>query len=170
MYACTRIEFHFIADCNSHACALSRHSNKIVIDKQVCFYRRPIFDPVKSQRTITDPVRPLRGINRVVWGPILFHYASTQLMVWTGLLWPYVWLIVHIFGCLCLMVLLTHHWTPSPYPHLPTPFMWHLWHCRLCSKHLSKPASPTSSYICWCNDGYFSIVFLVQILCGCYQA
>jgi len=61
----TRIEIHFIAYCNSHTRALSRHNNKTGIDKQFCFYRRPVFDPVKSRRTIIDPVRLLRGINKV---------------------------------------------------------------------------------------------------------
>jgi len=31
-------------------------------------------DPVKSQGSI------LRGINRVVWGPILFYYTSAPFM------------------------------------------------------------------------------------------
>jgi len=44
----TRIETHFIAYCNSHTRALSRHNNKTGIDKQVCFYRWPVFDPIKS--------------------------------------------------------------------------------------------------------------------------
>jgi len=77
----TRIEIHLIAYCNSHTHALSRHNNKTGIDKQVCFYRWPVIDPVKSRRTITDPVRLLRGINRVVWGPILSHCMSARLMV-----------------------------------------------------------------------------------------
>jgi len=72
----SRIEIHFVAYCNSHTHALSRHNNKTDIDKQVCFYRQPVVNPVKSQRTIIDPVRPLRGINRVAWGPILSHYTS----------------------------------------------------------------------------------------------
>jgi len=112
----TRIEIHFIAYCNSHTRALSRHNNKTGIDKQVCFYRRPVFDPVKSRRNIMDPVRLLRGINRVAWGPILSHCTSAWLMVWWGLLWPSVWPTVHTT------------WSPVSdsivNPHtLPTPFL-----------------------------------------------
>jgi len=64
---------HFIAFYNSRTHALSRHSNKTAIDKQVCFYRWPFVNPVKSQKTILNPVRSLRDINRVIWGPFLFH-------------------------------------------------------------------------------------------------
>jgi len=78
----TRIEIHFIAYCDSHTCELSRHNNKTGIDKQVYFYIRPVFDPVKSRRTIIDSVRPLRSINRVAWGLILSHCMYTQLVVW----------------------------------------------------------------------------------------
>jgi len=77
----TRIEIHFISYCNSHTGTLSRHNNKTGIDKQVCFYKRLVVDPVKSQRTIIDPVRTLRGINRVAWGPILSHCMSAQIVV-----------------------------------------------------------------------------------------
>jgi len=91
----TRIEIHFIAYCNSHTHALSRHNNKTGIDKQVCSYRQPVVDTVKLQRTIIDPVRPLRSINRVAWGPILFHCTPARLMVWSGLLWPSDWPTVH---------------------------------------------------------------------------
>jgi len=34
-----------------------------------------------------DPVRPLRGINRVAWDPILSHCTTAQIIVWSGLLW-----------------------------------------------------------------------------------
>jgi len=84
LHMCTKIEIHFIAFYIGHTQALSRHSNKSTIDKQVCFYRQLFSNPVKSQRTKTDPVRPLRGINRVVWGPIIFYSMSVRLMVWSG--------------------------------------------------------------------------------------
>jgi len=94
--------------------ATSRHNNKTGIDKQVCFYRWLVVNPVKSWRTIIDPVRPFRGINRVAWGPILSHCTSAQLMVWSGLLWPSVWPAVHsLVACVYW-----HHSTPY---HLPTP-------------------------------------------------
>jgi len=38
-----------------------------------------------------DPVRPLKGIGRVAWGPILSHCMSARLVVWSGLLWLSVW-------------------------------------------------------------------------------
>lgn len=91
----TRFEIHFIAYYNSHTHALSRHNNKTGIDKLVCFYRRPVFDPVKSWRNTMDPVRPLRSINRVAWGPILSHCMPARLVAWWGLLWPSAWPTVH---------------------------------------------------------------------------
>jgi len=66
-----------------------------MVDKQVCFYRWLVVNPVKSWRTIIDHVRPLRSINRVAWGPILSHCMSAWLMVLSGLLWPSVWPTVH---------------------------------------------------------------------------
>ena len=62
----------FIIMIYSHTQALSKHSNKIAINKQICFYEQLFADPVKSQRTKTEPVGP-RGINGIAWGPILFH-------------------------------------------------------------------------------------------------
>jgi len=94
-HVCTNIEIHFTTYVNSHTCALCRHNNKTGIDKQVCFYRWPVFDSVKIRTTIIDPVRPLRGINRVAWGPIQFHCVSARLVIWSGLLWPSVWPTVH---------------------------------------------------------------------------
>jgi len=95
LHACTKIEIHFIAYCNSHTRALSKYNNKTGIDKQVCFYRRPVVNLFKSGRTIIDPVRPFRGINRVAWGPILSHCTFAWFVVWSGLLWPSVWPTVH---------------------------------------------------------------------------
>jgi len=61
----TKIEIRFIAYCNSHTHALSRHNSKTGIDKQVYFYRRPVVKPIKSCRTIMEPIKPLKVINRV---------------------------------------------------------------------------------------------------------
>jgi len=149
LHVCTRIEIHFIAYCNSHTCALFRHNNKAGIDKLVCFYRQPVFDPVKSWRTIMDPVRPLRGINRVAWGPILSHCMPAQLMVWSGLLWPSVWPTVHTTWSPVSESIVNPPSLPlNSLPTHPPPYTWHSWYCRLFLKCLSKPASPTSSYIC----------------------
>jgi len=152
LHVCTRIEIHFIAYCTSHTHALSRHNNKTSMDKQVCFYRQPVVNPVKSWRTILDPVRPLRGIDRVAGGPILSHCMSAQLVVWSGLLWPSVWSTVYTTwspvsdGIVNTLPLSLH--PPNLPPTCPPPYMWHLWYCRLVSKCLSKPASPNSIYIC----------------------
>jgi len=91
----TRIEIHFIACYNSHTQALSRHSDTTAIDKKVCFHRRLFADPIKPCRTITDPVGPLGGFNKMACGPKLFHSMSALLAVWWGLLWPSVWSTVH---------------------------------------------------------------------------
>ena len=37
-------------------------------DGQVCFHRRLFADPLKLQRCIIEPVRPLDGINKDVGG------------------------------------------------------------------------------------------------------
>ena len=61
----TRIEIHFIAYYNSHTQTLSRYiqySNKIAIDKKVCFCRRLFYDPIKPCRSNADSVRPLRAL------------------------------------------------------------------------------------------------------------
>jgi len=94
--------------------------------------------PVKSWRTIIDPVRPLRSINRVAWGPILSLCTSAQIIVLSRVLWPSVWPTVHTT------------WSPvsKGIVNPPTPYLWHSWYCKLFSKCLSKPAGPTSSYIC----------------------
>jgi len=151
LHVCTRIEIHFIVYCNSHTCELSRHNNKTGIDKQVCFYRQPVFDLVKSWRTIINPVRPLRGINRVAWVLILSHCTSARFVVWSGLLWPSVWPTVHTA------------WSPvsKGIANPPT-------HSFICSTCDIAGCFQNVS-ICQCNDSYYSTVVLVQILCGYYQ-
>jgi len=57
----TRIEIHFIAHYNSHTHALSRHSNKTVIDKQVYFYRRPVVNPCQVTKDHNRPCEALDG-------------------------------------------------------------------------------------------------------------
>jgi len=128
---------------HSHTQALSRHSNKIAIDKKVCLYRQLFANPVKSQSIKTDPVGPLRGINRVAWGSMLFHRMSFRLIVWLG-----------ATVALCLACW-THSWsavsTGSVNPH---PLSFPPTHLLICDTHdiagcvkcLSKPASSTSSY------------------------
>jgi len=91
----TRIKIHFIAYYNSHTQALSRHSDTIAIDKKVCFYRCLFADSIKPCMTNTDPVGPVGCTNRVACGLKLFHLMSGLLMVWSGLLWPFVWPTVH---------------------------------------------------------------------------
>jgi len=75
----TRIEINFIACYNSHTQALSRHSDTTAIDKKACFYRRLFANPIKPCRTITGPVGPLGGFNKMACGPKLFHSASALL-------------------------------------------------------------------------------------------
>jgi len=82
-------------DYNSHTQGLSIHSDTIVIDKKVCFYRRLFANPMKPCWTNSDLVGPLGCINRVACGPKLFHLMFTLLMVWSGLLWAPVWPTVH---------------------------------------------------------------------------
>jgi len=143
---CTRIEIHFIANYNSHTQALSRHSDTIVIDKQVCFYRWLFANPIKSCRTNTVPVGPLGCINRVACGPKLFHLTFALFVVWSGLPWPSVWPTLHTTWLPVSESIVNPPTLPTP-THLPTTYLWHLWYFRLCSKYLSKSACPSSSYI-----------------------
>jgi len=135
-------ELKFIAYYNSHTQALSRHSNTIAIDK-VCFYRQLFADPIKLCRTITDPMGPLGGINRVECGPKLFHFTSALLMVWSGLLWPSVWPTVHItLSAVSIGII-------NP----PT-----------LSLHLPHPLPPSSPLICITHDiaGYVQSISQIQ--------
>jgi len=99
---------------NSHTQALSRHSDKIAIDKQVCFYRRLYAYPIKLQKTKTDPVGLLRSINGMVCCPKLFCWMSAWLWYGQGLQWSSVWP-----AGLCLLAVLTHPPTPSTFPTPP---------------------------------------------------
>jgi len=117
----TRIEIHFIACYNSHTQALSRHSGTTAIDKEVYFYRQLFADPIKPCRTITDPVGPLGGFNKMACGPKLFHSTSALLVVWWGLLWSSVLSgpLCTQLGRLCLRASLIH--PPSLSTHPPNP-------------------------------------------------
>ena len=85
------------------------------------------------------PKQPLRGIDRVAWVPFCSTVCLLGSWYGQGLLWPSVWPAWHTVS--------TDSVNPPPLIH-PPPYMRHLWHCRLCSKCLSKPDSPTSSSIC----------------------
>jgi len=98
---------------DSHTQALSRHSNKTAIDKQVCFYRRLFANPVKSQRTKTDPVRPLMGINRVDWGPFCSFVCLLNSWYGQGCCGHLSGLLGTQLGQLCPLAVLTHPHTPS---------------------------------------------------------
>jgi len=136
----TRIEIHYITYNNSHTQTLTRHNNKIAINIKVCFYRWLFTNPIKPCRTNRDPVESLGCINMVVCSPKLFHSTSALFVVWSGLLWPSVWPTVYTT------------WSPvsegnvNPPTHPPS-YLWHPWYFRLCSKHLSKSASSSSSYV-----------------------
>jgi len=133
----TRIGIHFVAYCNSHTRALSRHNNKTGINKQVCFYRWPVFDPIKSWKTIIDPVRPLRGINRVAWDPILSYCTSAWLVVWSGLLWPSVWPTAHTTWSLVYTMASLTNPPPSTFP--PThPLIHGIHDITGCFKNISQ--------------------------------
>ena len=64
-------------------------------DGQVCFHRRLFSDPVKPQRCITEPVRPLDGINKDVGG--------AKLLLTTTSAYP-----VHC-ACICPLLKIQHH-------------------------------------------------------------
>ena len=122
-YVCTIIEIHFIAYCNSHTQALSRHSDTIAIIRSA--FTDAFSNPIKLRKTNTDPVKPLGGINR---GPVVPHCSTRCLLsLWYGqgccghLSGP----LYTQLGQLCLLASLTTPPTPStpsppppPHPHL----------------------------------------------------
>jgi len=146
---------------NSHTQALSRHNDKIAIDKQVCFYRQLFADHVKLWKTKTKPVGQLRGINRVACDPKLFHWMPAWLMVWSGtqgLLWPSVWPTRHTTW-LAVPTGSTNPPTPST---LPTYSLIHSTRdIAGCVQNVSQnqPVQPVAIYY---NDSYCPILFLVQ--------
>jgi len=93
---------------------IEHHPNTVTIyvavDNQVCFYRWPFCQFYQVMKCQTDPVGPLRGINRVAWHPKLLHWMSTQLMLWSGATVCLFSLLGTQFGWLCLPSVLT-------YPH-----------------------------------------------------
>jgi len=120
-----KIEIHFIVYYNSHTQGLSRHSDTIVIDEKVCFYRWLFAGPMKPCWTNSDPVGPLGYINRVACGPKLFHSMSTLLMVWSGLLWASVWPTVHTTWSPVSESIVNPPTLPLHPPAHPPPYLWH---------------------------------------------
>ena len=56
----TNTEIHFLPVDESHTHALSRDTNNLRLDGQVCFFRRLFSDAVKPRGCILWPVWPLR--------------------------------------------------------------------------------------------------------------
>ena len=129
----TNTEIHFLPVDESHTHALSRDTNSLRLDGQVCFFRRLFSDAVKPRGCISWPVWPLRGINKTAW--------SAKLILTAGLAYPvscaglgHLLTAQHCHLCLsvchlCLSVCFGppsafHPSPPPPYPpptHPPTP-------------------------------------------------
>jgi len=126
--------------CNSHTQALSRHSDNIAIDKQVCFYRPVAFcQPCQSMKKQNRSHGTTRGINGSQAAP-LNVCLSAQLVVWPGLLWLFVWPTGHAAWSAV---------STSSANSLPThPLIHGTCDIAGCVQKVSKPATPTSSYIC----------------------
>ena len=106
--------------------ALPRRSKHMAKDGQVCFHRRLFADPVKPQRYITEPVRPLDGINKGVGGAKLLLTTTSVYPVDCTCICP---LLKTQHHCLCPIMegvtrlrLPTHLCHPPPTP-LYTPFL-----------------------------------------------
>ena len=87
----TNTEIHFLPVDENHTHALSRDTNNLRLDGQVCFFRRLFSDAVKPRGCISWPVWPLTGINKTAWG--------AKLILTAGLAYP--------VGCASLGHLLT---------------------------------------------------------------
>ena len=94
-------------------------------DGQVCFHRRLFAGPVKPQRCITEPVRPLDCINKDVDDAKLLLMTTSVYPVDCACICP---LLKTQHHCLCLnggvtrLQLPTHPCCPPPPSH-PTSFM-----------------------------------------------
>jgi len=130
----TKIEIHFIIATLKHC----PDSDKIAIDKQVCFLQMAFYwlcQVIKNQ-----PMRPLRGINRVAWGLILFHCTSVRPVVWSGTTGHTTWLAVTT-GSVNPLTLPLH---PS---HPPTHLYEALMILQAVFKMSLKTSRSTSSYV-----------------------
>jgi len=159
---CIRIEIHFIAYYNCHTQALSRHSDIVAIDKMVYFYRWLFTDPIKPHKTNTDPMGPLGYINRVACSPKLFHLTPALLVVWSGLLWPFVWPTVHTTW-LPESTGIVNPPTFSLHPPHP-PLICSIHDISGCLEYLSKSACPSSNYI------KVSVIIAISLLYFCYKS
>ena len=63
----SRIEIPFIVWYDSYTLAPYRYTTHRAIDGLVCFYRQSFADLVKSQRSITGSMEPVRGTNKATW-------------------------------------------------------------------------------------------------------
>ena len=77
----TNTEIHFLPVDESHTHALSRDTNNLRLDGQVCFFRRLFSDAVKPRGCISWPVWPLRGINKTAWDAKLILTAGLAYLV-----------------------------------------------------------------------------------------
>ena len=115
----TNTEIHFLPVDESHTHALSRDTNNLRLDGQVCFFRRFFSDAVKPRGCISWPVWPLRGINKTEWG--------AKLILTAGLAYPvscaslgHLLMAQHCHLCLsvCFSLPSASH-PPLPPPHPP---------------------------------------------------
>ena len=72
----TNTEIYFLLVGESHTHAISRDTNHLRLDDQVCFYRRLFPDAVKPAGYISWPVWPLRSINKTALGAKLVLTAD----------------------------------------------------------------------------------------------
>ena len=131
-------EIHFLPVQERYIHALSRNTNCLTIDGQVCFYRR----------LFTDCVKP-RGCNTRSWGALIGLHGVQNCSSQQS--WPPLWIVsVHVtywrhstalwvrIGALPRLQLPTR---PHHPPHPPTPYRLNPWYYRSWKKPSEKPAA-----------------------------
>jgi len=146
---------------------LSRHIDKIAIDKKVCFYRQLFTNPIKPRRTNTDPVGPLGAL--MGWSVVLNCFIQCLLAFWYGqgccgyLSGP----LCTQPGWLCLLASITHPPTPSTLATSLPPN--HLFICGTCDiagcvQNISQnqPVHRVAIYV--------NVMIAISLLCFCCKS
>ena len=113
----TNTEIHLVPVDENHTHALSRDTKHLIIDGQVCFFRRLFSDAVKPRGCISWPLWPLRGDNNTAWDAKLTLTADMAYPVSCASL-DHLLMAKHCH--LCLNICFSPPMAPHP-PPPPTP-------------------------------------------------
>jgi len=157
---------------NGHTQALSWHSNKIAIDKKVCFYRWLFPNPTKQWKANTVAGGPLRGTNKVTCGAsyytCLLHttYGMYMVCLWMFYLltWHTTWPLVSSGRINLLTYFIpptSHALLPPSLPHPPTLLYMALVMLQVLFQTISKQhIQPTAAILSCHNGSYCSVPIL----------